>query len=89
MAPNDAEMPDHQALSDDLQEISKHISTLRQGVENLVGSLGRAGSHQAGRLQDNANEALSAVEDAIRREPLKALGIALGLGLLLGVILRR
>jgi ElaB/YqjD/DUF883 family membrane-anchored ribosome-binding protein len=89
MAPKDAEMPDHQALSEDLQEITQRLSTLRHAVDNLTRSIGRAGSHQAEHLQDQANEALSSVEDAVRRDPVTSLAIALGLGFLLGVLMRR
>jgi ElaB/YqjD/DUF883 family membrane-anchored ribosome-binding protein len=40
-------------------------------------------------MQDTAGEALKAVEDAVRQNPISALGIALGLGLLVGIVLRR
>ncbi|MGH6736691.1 MAG: DUF883 family protein [Methyloceanibacter sp.] len=89
MAPNDAEMPDHQALKEDIQEIAQRLSTLRHAVENLTRSIGRAGSHQADALQDQASELLCAVEDSVRREPVKSLSIALGAGFLLGVLMRR
>jgi ElaB/YqjD/DUF883 family membrane-anchored ribosome-binding protein len=88
MAPNDAEMPDHLALSEDLEEITQRLATLRQAVDNLTRSIGRTGSHQADRLEDQASEALNAVEDAVRRNPLASLGIALGVGFLLGVLTR-
>ena len=86
MAKSDAEMPDHQALSDD---IAKHLSRIRAEIDGLVRSVGATGGHQADRLQAQANEALGAVEDAVRREPLKSLAIALGIGFLLGVLMRR
>lgn len=82
MAPQDAEMPSHQALSEDIEQI-------RRDVENLTSSLKRAGTHQAERVQDKANDALMALEDAVRREPVKTLGMVLGAGFLLGMLLRR
>jgi ElaB/YqjD/DUF883 family membrane-anchored ribosome-binding protein len=88
MAPNDAEMPDYQTLNEDLEETRQRLATLRQAVDNLTHSVGRAGSHQAERLQDQANETVGAMEDAIRRDPLKSLAIALGIGFLLGVLRR-
>jgi hypothetical protein len=39
MASNDAEMPSHQALSEEIQEIAKHLATLRRDVEGLTGQL--------------------------------------------------
>jgi len=89
MAPNDAEMPDHYALRQDLAEIVQRLSGLRQAVDDLTGSVGLAGSHQTERLQDQATEAVNAIEDAVRRDPFTSLGVALGIGFLIGLLLRR
>jgi ElaB/YqjD/DUF883 family membrane-anchored ribosome-binding protein len=89
MAAKDAEMPTHQALSEEIQEIAKHLATLRKNVEGLTGSIARAGGHQADRAQDAANEAMATIETAVRRNPASALGIALGIGFLVGVVIRR
>ncbi|MGH6866651.1 MAG: hypothetical protein ACREDO_10895 [Methyloceanibacter sp.] len=89
MPPKDAEMPKQQGLGDDLQEISERMSTLKHAVENLANSVGRAGSHQATRMQSKAGETLSAVEDTVKRDPITTLGIAAGIGLLLGILIRR
>lgn len=82
MAPQDAEMPSHQALSEDIEQI-------RRDIEALTSSIKSASSHQAELAQDKANEALIALETAVRREPVKTLGIALGAGFLVGILLRR
>ncbi|ODR97628.1 hypothetical protein AUC69_10990 [Methyloceanibacter superfactus] len=89
MAQKDADMPDHLALSEDLQQITKHLSNLRKEIDSLVHSIGRTGSHQADNLKAQADEAQSAVEDAVRESPFASLGIALGIGFLLGILLRR
>ncbi|MHA1134669.1 MAG: DUF883 family protein [Alphaproteobacteria bacterium] len=89
MATTDAEMPDHKALNEDLQEIAEHIEALRSNLNALAQSVGAAGSHQAEALQAQAGQSLGAMEDAVRREPLKSLGIALGVGFLLGVVMGR
>ena len=89
MAKTDAEMPDHKALNEDLQEISQRLASLRSEVDGLVDAVGATGLHQAAALQDQANEALSNFEDAVRREPLKSLAIAAGVGFVLGVIVGR
>jgi len=85
MAAKDAEMPAHHALSEEIQEIAKHLGTLRKDIEGLTGSIQNAGGHQAERLQDAAGEALAAIEASVRRNPAQALGI----GFLVGVVLRR
>jgi ElaB/YqjD/DUF883 family membrane-anchored ribosome-binding protein len=89
MAGKDAEMPSQQALSADIQEIAKHLAALRKDLEALTGQIRRTGDHQLERVQDTAGEALKAVEDAVRQNPFSSLGIALGVGFLVGIVLRR
>lgn len=89
MAARDAEMPTHHALREEVETIARHLSTLRKDIEDLGGSIARAGSHQAERVQDAASETMKTFETAVRRDPAAAVGIALGVGLLVGVILRR
>ena len=89
MAGKDAEMPSQQALSEDIQEIAKHLAALRKDLEALTGQIRRTGDHQLERVQDTAGEALKDVEDAIRQNPLFSLCIALGVGFLVGIVLRR
>jgi len=89
MAAKDAEMPAQRELSDDIQEISNHLANLRKDLEALTGQIKRTGDHQIARMQDTADEALKAVEDTVRQNPISALGVALGLGFLVGIVLRR
>jgi ElaB/YqjD/DUF883 family membrane-anchored ribosome-binding protein len=89
MASKDAEMPSHVALKEEVQRIAAHLATLRQDVDALTSALKRAGDYQLHRAQDQAGEALHNVEDAVRRDPLSSLGIAAGVGLLLGIIISR
>jgi ElaB/YqjD/DUF883 family membrane-anchored ribosome-binding protein len=88
MAAKDAEMSTHHALREEIDAIAKHLATLRKDIEGLTGSIARAGSHQAERVEDAASEALGAIETAVRRNPTKALGVALGIGFVVGLILR-
>jgi len=89
MAAKDAEMPAHHPLEEEVKEIAKHLANLRKDIDELGAAIGRAGGHQAERAQDAMNEAMTAVEASVRRNPISALGIALGVGFLFGVILRR
>ncbi len=89
MGSRDADMPDHVVLKEEVQRIAKHLATLRQDVDALAGSLKSAGSHQLNRAQDKAGEALGTVEEAVRRDPLTSLGIAAGIGFLLGIVIAR
>jgi ElaB/YqjD/DUF883 family membrane-anchored ribosome-binding protein len=89
MGSRDADMPDHVVLKEEVQRIAKHLATLRQDVDALAGSLKSAGGHQLHRAQDKAGEALGTVEEAVRRDPLTSLGIAAGIGFLLGIVIAR
>ena len=89
MGSRDADMPDHVVLKEEVQRIAKHLATLRQDVDALAGSLKSAGGHQLHRAQDKAGEALGTVEEAVRRDPLTLLGIAAGIGFLLGIVIAR
>jgi ElaB/YqjD/DUF883 family membrane-anchored ribosome-binding protein len=89
MATKDAEMPSHVELKEEVQRIAKHLATLRQDVDALTSALKSAGDYQFHRAQDRAGDALHNVEDAVRRDPLTSLGIAAGIGLLLGVVISR
>jgi ElaB/YqjD/DUF883 family membrane-anchored ribosome-binding protein len=89
MAAKDAEMPSHHALSEEVEAISKHLRNLRKDLEGLSGSVARAGGHQAERVQDAAGEAVTALEAAVRRNPVSALGVAAGIGFLVALVLRR
>ena len=89
MVNKDAEMPSHVALKEEVQKIAKHLATLRHDVDALTSSIKSAGDHQLHRAQDKAGEALHGVEDAVRRDPLTSLGIAAGIGLVLGILISR
>lgn len=93
MATSDAKMPDHKSFTEDLEEITEHLARLRSEIQGLAGAIGATGSHQAEALQAEAREALgrewAELEDAVRREPVKALTIAAGLGMLVGLVLAR
>jgi ElaB/YqjD/DUF883 family membrane-anchored ribosome-binding protein len=89
MAAKDAEMPAHHPLGEEVEEITKHLAALRKDMDKLGAVIGRAGGHQVERAQDAMNDAVAAVEASVRQNPISALGIALGVGFLFGVILRR
>lgn len=89
MAPKDAEMPSYETLRDDVQKIAKHLASLRGDLDKVTASVQRAGVHQAEHARDAASEVLTSVEKAVQRDPVAAVGIALGVGLLLGIVLRR
>ena len=88
MAPNDAEMAARQGLSDDMDQIAKDLAGLRADLQGLTGDVKRLGSHQLENIQETANAALVEVAAAVRRDPLKAVAVAIGAGFIYGVLRR-
>jgi ElaB/YqjD/DUF883 family membrane-anchored ribosome-binding protein len=73
----------------DTNELIDRIADIREDLQKLTSMVGRLASSQLSRAQDAAVRTADDLEEAIRRNPLSALGIALGLGLLLAIFMRR
>ena len=69
--------------------LADEIDTIRTEIQNLTSTVGRIANKQIGRAQVRATEAAHEAEAAITRNPLTAIAIAVGLGFLLGVLIRR
>ena len=73
----------------DADELANQIDAIRADVQNLTSTVGRIAKGQVNRAQDKAMETANEAEEAIRRNPLSAVAIAVGLGFLFGVFTRR
>ena len=73
----------------DADEIANQIDAIRSDLQNLTSTVGRIANKQLNRAQDKAMATASEAEEAIRRNPLQAVAIAVGLGFLFGVLTRR
>ena len=73
----------------DANELANKIDAIRADLENLTSTVGRIAGKEFSRAQDKATAAASEAEEAIRRNPLQAVAIAVGLGFLFGVLTRR
>jgi ElaB/YqjD/DUF883 family membrane-anchored ribosome-binding protein len=71
------------------QELANQIDAIRADLQNLSSTVGRIANKQINRAQDKAVDAANEAEAAIRRNPLSAVAIAVGLGFLFGVVTRR
>jgi len=71
------------------QELADQIDAIRADLQNLSSTVGRIANKQINRAQDRAVDAANEAEAAIRRNPLSAVAIAVGLGFLFGVFTRR
>jgi ElaB/YqjD/DUF883 family membrane-anchored ribosome-binding protein len=73
----------------DAEDLANQIDAIRADLQNLTSTVGRIASKQVNRAQDRAKETAYEAEEAIRRNPLSAIAIAVGLGFLFGVFTRR
>lgn len=71
------------------QELANQIDAIRADLQNLTSTVGRMANKQINRAQDKAVDAANEAEAAIKRNPLSAVAIAVGLGFLFGVFTRR
>lgn len=75
--------------SRDTEDLADQIDAIRADVQSLTSTVSRIANKQLSRAQDKALETANEAEEAIRRNPLSAVAIAVGLGFLFGVFTRR
>ncbi len=73
----------------DAEDLAQQIDAIRGDIQNLTSTVSRIAGKQLNRAQDKAMETASEAEDVIRKNPLQAVAIAAGIGLLLGILTRR
>ena len=69
--------------------LSEQIESLRAGIQNLSSTVERIAKEQIPRVRSRATKALNDAEEAVKRNPLAVVAIALSLGLLISVLTRR
>ena len=69
--------------------LAEQIETLRCGIQELSSTVERIAKEQLPHARSRATDALTDAEEAVKRNPLVVVAIALGLGLLIGVLTRR
>ena len=75
--------------SPEAQEFANQIDAIRADLQNLTSTVGRIANKQVNRAQEKAVDVANEAEEAIKRNPLSAIAIAVGLGFLFGVFTRR
>jgi ElaB/YqjD/DUF883 family membrane-anchored ribosome-binding protein len=73
----------------DVEDLNEQIEAIRADIQSLTSTVGRIANKQLNRAQDKALDAANEAEAAIKRNPLSAIAIAVGLGFLFGVFTRR
>ena len=70
-------------------ELAVEIDAFRADMQILSSTVGRIAYYKLHSAQAGAMESAKEAEDAIRRNPLQAVAIAIGVGFLFGVMTRR
>jgi ElaB/YqjD/DUF883 family membrane-anchored ribosome-binding protein len=70
-------------------DLGDQLDAIRADVEALTSTVANVANRQLSRAQDKIVETAREAEDALRRNPLAAVAIAVGLGFLFGVFTRR
>jgi ElaB/YqjD/DUF883 family membrane-anchored ribosome-binding protein len=73
----------------DAYELADQIDAIRADIQSLTSTVGRMANKQLNRAQDKAMETANQAGETIRQNLLSALAIAMALGFLFGVFIRR
>jgi ElaB/YqjD/DUF883 family membrane-anchored ribosome-binding protein len=71
------------------KQAKKTYKQARSNVDSMVSDIGQRGNDALEAAQDYAGTLEESLEDAITQRPLAAVGLAVGLGFLIGVTWRR
>jgi ElaB/YqjD/DUF883 family membrane-anchored ribosome-binding protein len=65
------------------EDLNEQIEAIRADIQSLTKTVGRIANTQINRAQGKAMETATEAEEAIKRNPLSAVAIAVGLGFML------
>ena len=68
------------------RQAAETAKSIGEDVSDFASDVSRRAGEQLDRAQDIAIDALDDAQAAVRRNPLMAMGIALGLGFLFGIV---
>ena len=71
------------------EDLAAQIEAIRGEMQNMSATMGRSAEKGVHRAQDKAIETKESAEEGIKENPLQAIAIAAGLGLLIGILTRR
>ena len=72
-----------------IEHFYSQLGSLREQLQELAASAGKSARWQYGRARDVATEAAEEAEEAIRDNLAASLIVALGIGLVVGYLIRR
>lgn len=71
------------------EDLAAQIEAIRAEMQNMTDTISRIAGKGIDRAHDKALETKASAEEAIKENPLQAIAIAAGLGLLIGILTRR
>lgn len=75
--------------NDALSEVKTQIERIKDSIDAIVSDVGEKGREASEAVRDVTRDVAETVEESVRARPLTALAIAIGLGALIGMTLRR
>lgn len=72
-----------------ISNVEEQIDSLRSAIQNLSSAVERIAKEEFPHARARTAEALKDAEETVKRNPISALAIALGLGFLIGALTRR
>lgn len=73
----------------DPDDVYDQLESMRDQLKDMAGGLGTAANRQIGRARDFASDAVQDAEDAMKDNLAASLLLAVGLGVVMGYLLRR
>ena len=68
------------------EDLAAQIEAIRGEMQNMSATMGRIAEKGVHRAQDKAIETKESAEEVIKENPIQAIAIAAGLGLLIGIV---
>jgi ElaB/YqjD/DUF883 family membrane-anchored ribosome-binding protein len=78
-----------QAASDAGQDLKKGVQEMSESGREAAGKLTAALSNAKQKIQEKTKDSAEATDRAIRQPPYESIGIAFGIGVLIGVLINR
>jgi ElaB/YqjD/DUF883 family membrane-anchored ribosome-binding protein len=75
--------------NDALSEVKTQIERIKDSIDAIVSDVGAKGREASEAVRDVTHDLAETVEESVRARPLTALAIAIGVGALIGMTLRR
>lgn len=77
------------AVKDHVAKLVNEVQNIQSEMKTMAAKVGRLAGESLDRAQEGAADGVHKAEEAVQRNPLAAIALAVGLGLVLGALMRR